>query len=564
MAGQGNNSFDDMDDFEDDFGTSSASNTKKPTQQSSSAFEVDDDFDDADVLDAFPDPSNDGFGNGSPVDSFQDDDFEEDFDEPKKPQAQKGKQSKVEPENDFEDSFEEDSLEEDSFDEEFNEDESVDEEEVEEEVPVKNKKGKLVAKKSGTKTDGEKKKINAGQLGFYGVAAVFLAGIGYVGYSTVVPGLLGSEDVPQQTGFDFASTAPAGQAPTGPGVPTAPGQAAPIAPVGQDPNVGGLAPLPQPDQKLVQMPGQAVPNVTDPRPGLDATTNLTGVGLGGDTTAPTLNPQPLAGLGETQPDSTLMPLAPSEVAQTSVQQDELVDVKKAIEDLNLGMGALLDKMSGLDETYVSKSDLEKAIQDVVKTAIEADSGADETLKAIESAMTEIKATNSKIDEISGSVGLLSTRVDGMSGGVSAANSKIAEMEAKLTEYSAKLAALEAQVNPPKPAEEPKAEEKKTEDKPVASAPSKPKTSGKPKTTPKPSNSGNKKVVGANVDVPKKPAIVKGYRLKGVSNDYAWIESSNGLMRVAIGQTLDGVGEVKSIDRADGNYVLVTSSGLITP
>ena len=72
--------------------------------------------------------------------------------------------------------------------------------------------------------------------------------------------------------------------------------------------------------------------------------------------------------------------------------------------------------------------------------------------------------------------------------------------------------------------------------------------------------------GSSDEPPAKPRVIGAYRLQGVSQvggrSVALLRTKRGLEEVAVGQTLPGGGEVRSIRENGGRWVVVTSRGVI--
>lgn len=68
---------------------------------------------------------------------------------------------------------------------------------------------------------------------------------------------------------------------------------------------------------------------------------------------------------------------------------------------------------------------------------------------------------------------------------------------------------------------------------------------------------------ADVVPPLKPAIVDGVTLKGVSRDVAWVSTGSGVVEVKEGDTIPGAGQVVRFRAYAGDWVLVTTQGLVT-
>jgi len=68
---------------------------------------------------------------------------------------------------------------------------------------------------------------------------------------------------------------------------------------------------------------------------------------------------------------------------------------------------------------------------------------------------------------------------------------------------------------------------------------------------------------SDVVPPLKPAIVEGVTLKGVSRDVAWVSTGSGVVEVKEGDTIPGAGQVVRFRAYGGDWVLVTTQGLVT-
>jgi hypothetical protein len=71
-----------------------------------------------------------------------------------------------------------------------------------------------------------------------------------------------------------------------------------------------------------------------------------------------------------------------------------------------------------------------------------------------------------------------------------------------------------------------------------------------------------KPVGEASKDTRKPAVVDGWVLRGISDGTAYIDGRYGLIEVDQGDTIPGVGRVEAIRKQDGRWVVVTPKGLI--
>src|SRR3546814_13428497 len=67
---------------------------------------------------------------------------------------------------------------------------------------------------------------------------------------------------------------------------------------------------------------------------------------------------------------------------------------------------------------------------------------------------------------------------------------------------------------------------------------------------------------SGLNPPAKPAIIENFFLQGASRGVAVIKTPAGMTEVKEGTSIPRVGAVRSIRRADGVWVVVTSAGVI--
>lgn len=65
-----------------------------------------------------------------------------------------------------------------------------------------------------------------------------------------------------------------------------------------------------------------------------------------------------------------------------------------------------------------------------------------------------------------------------------------------------------------------------------------------------------------VDAPLKPRVIQGMSLAGISNDLAWVQQGASTHEVRKGDTLPGAGSVQRFVHYRGDWVIVTSEGII--
>jgi hypothetical protein len=65
-----------------------------------------------------------------------------------------------------------------------------------------------------------------------------------------------------------------------------------------------------------------------------------------------------------------------------------------------------------------------------------------------------------------------------------------------------------------------------------------------------------------VEAPRRPPVLSGWVLRDVYDGLALVEGANGPVEVAPGELLPGAGRVRSIQRSDRGWIVVTSQGVI--
>ncbi|MBO9428521.1 hypothetical protein [Sulfitobacter sp. R18_1] len=73
-----------------------------------------------------------------------------------------------------------------------------------------------------------------------------------------------------------------------------------------------------------------------------------------------------------------------------------------------------------------------------------------------------------------------------------------------------------------------------------------------------------KAKGGSFVPQRKPQVISGYRLAGLSKDQAWIETPSGVQRYSVGQDIRGIGEIEEFRAMDGNFAVITKGGIIIP
>jgi hypothetical protein len=69
-------------------------------------------------------------------------------------------------------------------------------------------------------------------------------------------------------------------------------------------------------------------------------------------------------------------------------------------------------------------------------------------------------------------------------------------------------------------------------------------------------------VGSDLVPPLKPAVFEDVILKGVAGDVAWVSTKSGVVEVKVGDEVPGVGKVVSFRNYRGDWIVVTTDGLI--
>ncbi|EPX83501.1 hypothetical protein [Salipiger mucosus] len=70
--------------------------------------------------------------------------------------------------------------------------------------------------------------------------------------------------------------------------------------------------------------------------------------------------------------------------------------------------------------------------------------------------------------------------------------------------------------------------------------------------------------GRGVSPPSRPHMFTDYRLAGMSNDLAWIETPTGVSMFGVGQDVPGAGRIREFREMDGNFAVITTKGVIFP
>lgn len=330
------------------------------------------------------------------------------------------------------------------------------------------------------------------------VSAIALLGVGALGYTTVLP-MLGGGSVP---------TAPV----------TAQHNPPPPSPTGfPAPSTG----MPSGAPRLPPMPsGAGAPTNTPSLPGANPVAGPAPVSApalpvvqtpGGERTASNAapvdlpvvpkGPAPVPAMGPSLEAESTAPKAagsPSEDVR-AVVRDSLSDVLDEVRQVSDGV----KRFDGLLDRM-----------EAIEKKLEAVSDVDDRLKAIE---TKIEA-------------------------VSVLEERLAGLTEKLSEVESEIKRLKGS------ARAPAAEARRT-----SSASASAVSVTKPVPAP---------VRGASLTPPPKPVIIEGYALKGVSRGVAVIQTPTGMTEAKEGTSLPGVGEVRSIRRSGGDWVVVTNTGVI--
>jgi uncharacterized coiled-coil protein SlyX len=307
-------------------------------------------------------------------------------------------------------------------------------------------------------------------------------------------------------------------------VPTMPAMGRPAlpAPVATQPQPSPvLQPAGAPD---VLMPAEQVPAM----PSLGTTTSEPPVSTEAPDVLPALD---LAGLDA--PEVTLPEDGPAAPLPTAAVETDAPLSK---------MGAIMDRLSDLEAKLFTEDDVSKMIDAAVaKVAI---SSGGEGFNAVEGM---IESLNERVTGLEEKL-LASTPTEERIAQLEARfEEKIAGMEAMIASYEEMVGQMQVKVEDAAKAKEASAAKLKAT------------------VTRQQAEIVSLKARGGAYTPPSKPKVYTDYRLAGLSSDQAWIETPGGVSRFTVGQEIPGLGDIiKEFRQMDGNFVVVTSNGIIVP
>ncbi len=315
-------------------------------------------------------------------------------------------------------------------------------------------------------------------------------------------------------------------------------------------------PLAQNQGTVGQVP--ALPSAVDNSakvqiPGLaqDVTPEVARPNLGGQDEVVLANPTP--SFEATPPAPKVIDLAP-----IITNDDPLAEPEKDTADLDQVIGkidSVLAKFDEFEQKFVTKEDVSSLIAQEIKK-IPAQAGGPSAV--------EVAELRGAVDELSERIAMLENTsypsADELTRKQLSAVEQLIEkrfqsMEAKLTTQ------VEAPVAPAEPVVQPA---------PSKPAPAKVKSESAETKRLKDQVKAQQKQIAAlkargnAVNPPSKPAILRDYRLAGMSNDMVWIESEAGTSRFTVGQDIPGAGQIREVRQSSTNPAVITSRGIILP
>ena len=535
------------------------------------AFSEDDDQEEA--LGGFPGDAGGFPGADEPEPEFDAEDlFAEDFggEEPEVEAVEEVDYEPDAPEEDDEPDFEEEDEPESEPEEDFGDDDAgedaTDEVAEDEDDPFAN----LDDEDTGAAA---KKKSNMVFLGAVSVMALLIGG---VGYAFVMPILSGGGSAPapvSQYAAFYGNNAPAA-------IPTPPEyqaeqQRPPALPQpqagGNRVQVPGYAPNVDQNQIMPDLGGSAValpnaqvvmPEAPMAKPSVPGIPSMPGLPAGGQPALPGLDaveapqglPDPMTAMGEAplEPSIGLEGIEgvdfddPFATSDTSSDSGTTTDVQPlpgadAADPVMAKLEDLLSRFTDLEKKIVTEDDV-IAMVDAAVAKVEI-SGGDEAFKAVQGS----------IDTLGDNVAELQSRVQTED----AANERIAQLEAKFEEKIANMAEVIASY------EEVLKALKEKDQKVEKVADTKTKKLQQTVSRQQAEIVSLKSRGGAYVP-PAKPEVHTNYRLAGLSNDQAWIETPGGVSRFSVGQSIPGLGLIKEFRAMDGHFAVITTNGIIVP
>jgi hypothetical protein len=347
----------------------------------------------------------------------------------------------------------------------------------------------------------------------------------------------------------------------------------PTAPV-QSPAAGvpSLANLPAP---VAVAPQATVPPVPSVNSALNDQVPTSGIG-GAAPTLPDAAPVAKSGINPVLNDSA--PVQPQQApGNIGSLTDETPRASSGAAPVGTGglgnsgldaLAAKLDsidsKLSRMDEKFVSKSELADKIDEMLDTKL--NKLVDTKFNAV-GGLEQVATMVNRVEEVATSMNKVNDRLSSL-------DQQMGGFSAKFDEHAKRIALLEEKLMGKKAprAEAPVAEEHevrtrkggvdRTMDADARRARVERSEEDRPVRVRHRQVSSDETV--SRVAPPKKPQVVQGYSLKGVTRDTAWVQSANGMMQVTIGQEIPGVGTISNIGRGDGGWMVVTSGGVILP
>ena len=442
-----------------------------------------------------------------------------------------------------EDDFEEDDgdfadLGDDDLEDDYSEDNDDDEDDDDFEIPDDLTQGEI-DNLIGVEPTGEQPEAKTGgnkivSYAITGIIACVVAGGGYFAYTSVLAPMLGGG------GNDYAYTPPQQDfVPKGGAMPQVAQQPPVNAPALPNNtamnNAPALAPKPVAPKPAAPQPVNTMPAPPAPKASVPAAA------------APSSD----SGLGNLDlVNKSVVGGVPSGIDK------QLADIANKMQGFEGALNVIMDNMEKLPSYFATPQQVASIVDNVVENKLAnmqmpaVDNS--EVVGKIANLEATIKASSMASDDNASQLSMLQNQIDYLmasktTDAAPANDEKVASLEAKLQQFAEKIEVLEGVINSQKAQISKTQKEVKKVKAQKVSAPA-----------------VRAPVRGAGMQPPRKPSVLTNYRLAGVSRDMAWIETSVGVSRVKIGQTINGIGKIQGITQVDGNWAVVTPIGLILP
>ncbi|NDV52906.1 hypothetical protein [Salipiger sp. PrR003] len=396
-----------------------------------------------------------------------------------------------------------------------------------------------------------------GKMIFFGAVSAMALLVGGAGYFVVLPMLTGGGSAPQQ------SAPPAYTQQANPGY-TPPTSNAPLAIPGEERLAGNQAP------SFPAMPGSET-QAPSPSIGLPVRGEEP-LDLGGSPSdsqssgnRPGLELPDFGNAGELEASPAALEDTPlPEATQSSKSNEQIANVLTKLDDV-------LNRLDKFEDDVMTKEETRSLVDEVVS----------KRLMDLPAPSSEASAPAKELSALQASLDELSERLKGIE---QANGEKVANLEKRVAELSAQKTAAPANtpslqlpvvadtpltvgtgINPA-PSE---ADSEKAPTKPGVKTASVKNSESEAarlrrELAAKKRELDALKARGNGVQPPNRPHIFTEYRLAGLSNDLVWIDTPTGVSMFGVGQEIPGAGRIREFMRMNGNFAVVTESGVIIP